>query len=193
MDFAFNEPFEKSRLKALQEHVSVIEDPRDGWRMAHPLRGGLVMAVCGMICDCDDYDCIAEWGEAHLLFLRGFRPYHHGVPCGRWLTLLMNRIIRGLFQAAFTAWVRAAKGPQPRRDPPPRLIRGPHRRTSPERRARPLGYRPPLRHQFRPLRQRQALPQTPPQTRRMEPRISRNSPRTTIALTRIQSLASLPH
>jgi len=61
---------------------------------------------CGTICDCEDYDVIAEWGEAHLAFLRGYLPYHHGVPCGRWLTLLMNRIDRSLFAAAFTSWVR---------------------------------------------------------------------------------------
>ncbi|MCI0735254.1 MAG: ISAs1 family transposase [Beijerinckiaceae bacterium] len=28
------------------------------------------------------------------------------MPCGRWLTLLMNRIDSGLFSSAFTAWVR---------------------------------------------------------------------------------------
>lgn len=33
-------------------------------------------------------------------------PYHHGVPGGRWLTLLMNRIDPGLFSACFSAWVR---------------------------------------------------------------------------------------
>lgn len=45
-------------------------------------------------------------GEAHLDFLRRYLPYHHGVPGGRWLTILMNRINPALFSAAFTAWVR---------------------------------------------------------------------------------------
>jgi predicted transposase YbfD/YdcC len=65
----------------------------------------LLLAVCGTICDCDDYDSIAEWGEAHLSFLRRHLPFDHGVPCGRWLTILMNRINPALFSAAFTAWV----------------------------------------------------------------------------------------
>ena len=56
--------------------------------------------------DCDDYDPIAAWGDAHLAFLRRYLPYHHGVPGGRWLTLLMNRINPALFSAAFSAWVR---------------------------------------------------------------------------------------
>jgi predicted transposase YbfD/YdcC len=97
---------EKSRLKALLEHFSVIEDPREPWRVAHPLPEVLLLVVCGTIADCDDYDTIAAWGEQRLAFLRRFLPYHHGVPGARWLTLLMNRIDPALFSACFMAWVR---------------------------------------------------------------------------------------
>ena len=97
---------EKSRLRALLDHFSVIEDPREPWRVAHPLPEVLLLVVCGTIADCDDYEGIAEWGKAHLAFLRRFLPYHHGVPGARWLTILMNRIDPALFSAAFMAWVR---------------------------------------------------------------------------------------
>lgn len=97
---------EKSRLRALLEHFSVIEDPREPWKVAHPLPEVLLLVVCGTIADCDDYEHIAAWGEAHLPFLQGMLPYHHGVPGGRWLTLLMNRIDPELFSACFSAWVR---------------------------------------------------------------------------------------
>jgi len=101
VDFA-----DKPRLRALLDHFAVIEDPRESWRVAHPLPEILLLVVCGTVADCDDYEGIAEWGEAHLSFLRRFLPYHHGVPGARWLTLLMNRISPALFSAAFTAWVR---------------------------------------------------------------------------------------
>jgi predicted transposase YbfD/YdcC len=97
---------EKSRVRALLDHFAVIEDPREPWRVAHRLPEVLLLAVCGTIADCDDYEGIAAWGKAHLAFLRGFLPYHHGVPGARWLTILMNRIDPHLFSAAFTAWVR---------------------------------------------------------------------------------------
>src|SRR5262245_1935452 len=96
---------EKSRLRALLDHFSVIEDWRETWRVAHPLPEVLLLVVCGTIADCDDYEGIADWGETHLAFLRRFLPYHHGVPGVRWLTMLMNRIDPALFSAAFTAWV----------------------------------------------------------------------------------------
>jgi predicted transposase YbfD/YdcC len=97
---------EKSRLRALLDHLAIVEDPREQWRVAHPLPEVLLLVVCGTIADCDDYEGIAEWGDAHLAFLRRFLPYHYGVPGARWLTILMNRIDPGLFATAFTAWVR---------------------------------------------------------------------------------------
>jgi predicted transposase YbfD/YdcC len=97
---------EKSRLAVLLEHFAQIEDPRDVRRILHPLSEILLLVVCGTIADCDDYDHIAAWGEAHLDLLRRYAPFEHGVPGGRWLTILMNRINPALFQAAFTAWVR---------------------------------------------------------------------------------------
>jgi len=97
---------EKSRLKALLDHLAIIDDPREPWRVAHPLREVLLLVVCGSMADCNHYDAIAAWGEANLGFLRRYLPYEHGAPGGRWLTLLMNRIDPSLFSAAFTAWVR---------------------------------------------------------------------------------------
>ena len=106
MSLAILFPTEKPRLRVLLEHFAKIEDPREAWRVAHPLPEVLLLVVCGTIADCDDYEGIAEWGEAHLDFLRRFLPYHHGVPGARWLNLLMNRINPKLFSATFTAWVR---------------------------------------------------------------------------------------
>ena len=99
-------PSGTSRLSVLLEHLSTINDPRDVRRILHPLAEILFLVVCGTIADCDDYDDIAAWGEAHLEFLRRHLPFTHGVPGWRWLTILMNRVSPELFQAAFTAWVR---------------------------------------------------------------------------------------
>lgn len=95
-----------SRWKALLEQFGEIEDPREAWRVAYPLPE-VLLVVCGTICDCGSYEAIAAWGERHLDRLRRFLPYHPGIPGGRWLTLLMNRVPPGLFAQVFTGWVRA--------------------------------------------------------------------------------------
>jgi DDE_Tnp_1-associated len=49
----------------------MIEDPREAWRVAHPLPEVLLLVVCGTIADCDDYEGIAAWGKASAI---GDRP-----------------------------------------------------------------------------------------------------------------------
>lgn len=94
----------KPGLRSLLEHFSEIDDPREAWRVAHPLAEVLLLVVCATIASCDDFDDIAAWGENHLPFLRRFLPYHHGIPGARWLNILMNRIDPDLFSECFMSW-----------------------------------------------------------------------------------------
>lgn len=105
--------YTKPRLGSRLDHFSVIEDPREPWRVAHPLPEVLLVVVCATIASCDDFDDIAAWGEAHLDFLRRFLPFHHGVPGARWLNILMNRIDPDLFSACFMGWACALRGDAP--------------------------------------------------------------------------------
>lgn len=95
----------KPRLRVLLDHLATIEDSRQSWKVAYPLREVLFLVVCGTIAGGDDYDDIVDWGEAHLPFLRGFAEFHHGIPCADWLRTVMNRIDPDLFAACFSAWV----------------------------------------------------------------------------------------
>jgi len=93
------------RLRLLLDHFSKIEDTRQSWKVAYPLREVLFLVVCGTIASGDDYDDIVDWGEAHLSFLRGFSEFHYGIPCADWLRTVMNRIDPELFAACFSSWV----------------------------------------------------------------------------------------
>jgi len=93
------------RLRALLDHFGTIEDTRQSWKVAYPLREVLFLVVCGTIASSDDYDEIVDWGKAHLGFLRRFSEFHYGIPCADWLRAVMNRIDPGLFAACFSSWV----------------------------------------------------------------------------------------
>jgi predicted transposase YbfD/YdcC len=95
----------KPQLRVLLDHLATIKDTRQSWKVAYPLREVLFLVVCGTIASGDDYDDIADWGEAHLSFLRGFGEFYHGIPCADWLRTVMNRIDPELFAACFSAWV----------------------------------------------------------------------------------------
>jgi predicted transposase YbfD/YdcC len=95
----------RDRLALLLKHFSEIEDTREPWRVAYPLSEVLLLVVCGTISACDDFDDIVAWGKHHLDFLRRFSPFHHGIPCERWLRTLLNRIDPILFKRCFEGWV----------------------------------------------------------------------------------------
>ena len=99
--------FAKPRLRLLLDHFAGIEDTRQCWKVAYPLRKVLFLVVCGTIASGDDYEDIVNWGKAHLCFLRGFAEFHFGIPCADWLRCVMNRIDPDLFAACFTSWVEA--------------------------------------------------------------------------------------
>jgi DDE_Tnp_1-associated len=71
---------ERPRLRVLLDHFGRIADERESWRVAHPLPEVLLLAVCGTIGACDDFDEIVEWGEDNLPFPRRFLPSTMAFP-----------------------------------------------------------------------------------------------------------------
>jgi predicted transposase YbfD/YdcC len=97
--------FPPARLAALLQHFAEINDERENWRVAYPLKEVLLLVTCATVASCDDFEEIVSWGERHLAFLRRFSDFYHGVPCARWLRDLMNRIDPTLFARCFEAFV----------------------------------------------------------------------------------------
>jgi predicted transposase YbfD/YdcC len=106
-ELLLDEEMPRDRLALLLAHFSAIEDEREPWRVLYPLSEVLLLVVCATIAACDDFDDIAAWGEHHLDFLRQIAPFYHGIPCERWLRILLNRIDPALFKRCFESWVAA--------------------------------------------------------------------------------------
>jgi DDE_Tnp_1-associated len=107
MDASPFQPAQPSQLRLLLDHFSRIEDRRSPEDVAHQLNEILLLCVCATIAECDSFDAISDWGKAHLGFLQRFLPFDWGVPTGRWINIMMNRINPDLFAACFMDWVRA--------------------------------------------------------------------------------------
>jgi hypothetical protein len=84
----------RTRLAALLQHFSDLDDSREPWRVMYPLKEVLLLVTCATIASCDD-------------FVRRFSDYHHGIPCERWLRSLFNRVDPTLFARCFEHWVAA--------------------------------------------------------------------------------------
>ena len=106
-DTILDEEVPRARVALLLEHFSELGDEREPWRVMYPLKEVLLLVVCATIASCDDFYDIVAWGEHHLDFLRRFSAFHHGIPCERWLRMLVNRVDPILFARCFGSWVEA--------------------------------------------------------------------------------------
>lgn len=97
----------RSRVAVLLKEFSRLDDTREPWRTRFPLAEVLPLLTCATIAECDDFDDIVAWGTHHLSVLRRFSDFHHGIPCARWLRILVNRIDPVLFGRCFESWVAA--------------------------------------------------------------------------------------
>lgn len=106
-DILVDEDAPRARLGLLLKHFSQLTDEREPWRVMYPLAEVLLLLTCATIASCDDFDDMIAWGRHHLSFLRKFAPFHHGIPCERWLRTLVNRVDPVLFGKCFESWIKA--------------------------------------------------------------------------------------
>jgi predicted transposase YbfD/YdcC len=106
-DFFADEDVPRARVALLLKHFSRLSDEREPWRILYPLAEVLLLLTCATIASCDDFDDIVAWGEDHLGFLKMFAPFHHGIPCERWLRTLVNRVDPLTFGRCFDGWIKA--------------------------------------------------------------------------------------
>jgi len=66
--------FAPDRVAVLLRHFAELNDQRESWRVAYPLKEVLLLVTCAMIATCDDFDEIVLWGERHPLAARFDEP-----------------------------------------------------------------------------------------------------------------------
>ena len=56
-------------LKKLMEHISIIPDYRQAWKVEHKLSDILLLTICAVISGAEGWEDIEDFGETHLDFL----------------------------------------------------------------------------------------------------------------------------
>ena len=98
---------------SILDHFSVLEDPRQHWRVVYPLPEILLLVLCATLSGMDDFVEIRLWGEQRLDVLRRFLPYERGLPAHDTLNDVVNALDADLFRTCFTAWVETLREAEP--------------------------------------------------------------------------------
>jgi len=99
-----------TRVGSLQKHLRALKDPRVVGRTRHGLIDILVLAICGVIANCDDWPDIALFGRQRLRWFRRFLKLPGGVPAHDTFERVFAALDARAFERCCLAWLREVAG-----------------------------------------------------------------------------------
>jgi predicted transposase YbfD/YdcC len=84
-----------------------LKDPRVVGRSRHLLVDIVVLAICGVIADCDDWPEIVLFAQKRLAWFKRFLKLTHGVPSHSTFERVFSKLEPQALQSCCLAWLRA--------------------------------------------------------------------------------------
>jgi predicted transposase YbfD/YdcC len=102
---------ERSRLA---EFMGMVPDPRRQCQnLRHPLADLLVIGFCGVLCGCDDFVEIEEFGCSKEAFFRRFLELPNGIPSHDTFRRVYQSVCPQALQSSLIAWLQEVRQATP--------------------------------------------------------------------------------
>jgi predicted transposase YbfD/YdcC len=92
---------------SIKKHFGRLKDPRRVHRRRHLLMDIIAIAICAVICGCDDWQQVATFGRERHDWLKRFLELPNGIPSHDTFERVFNRLHPEAFQACFREWMQA--------------------------------------------------------------------------------------
>lgn len=92
---------------SIKRYFRRLKDPRVVGRSRHLLVDIIVLGICGVIADCDDWADIVLFAQKRLTWFRRFLQLPNGVPSPDTFERLFDRLDPRALQSCCLAWLRA--------------------------------------------------------------------------------------
>src|SRR5215203_248874 len=92
---------------SIKRYFRRLKDPRVVGRSRHLLVDIIVLAICGVIADCDDWSEIVLFAQKRLTWFRRFLQLPNGVPSPDTFERVFDKLDPRAFQGCCLAWLRA--------------------------------------------------------------------------------------
>jgi predicted transposase YbfD/YdcC len=94
------------RLSSIRKHFRPVQDPRVAGRCRHRLMDILVLALCGVIANCDDWPDIALFAQKREAWFRRFLALPGGIPSHDTFERVFAALDPRVFERCCVAWLR---------------------------------------------------------------------------------------
>lgn len=91
---------------SLLEHISVISDPRQSWKVEHKLTDIIFLMVAAVIAGAEGWEDIEDFGQDNLDWLRQYGDFENGVPVHDTIARVINLISAKQLQRCFAQWMK---------------------------------------------------------------------------------------
>ena len=92
---------------AFRQHFVALKDPRVRGRTQHRFLDIMVIAICGVIADCDSWRDIELFAQQRAAWFKHFLSLRQGIPSHDTLERVFDRIDPRAFSLCFVRWVKA--------------------------------------------------------------------------------------
>jgi predicted transposase YbfD/YdcC len=90
----------------LLDHISIIKDPRQNWKVAHKLSDIIFLAIVAVIAGAEGWEEIEDFGHDKLEWLKQYGDFENGVPVHDTIARVVSMINPKQFQTCFIAWMK---------------------------------------------------------------------------------------
>jgi predicted transposase YbfD/YdcC len=91
----------------IKKHFRRLKDPRRAHRRRHLLMDIIVIAICAVLCNCNDWQQVATFGRERHDWLKRFLELPNGIPSHDTFERVFDRLHPEAFQACFREWMQA--------------------------------------------------------------------------------------
>jgi predicted transposase YbfD/YdcC len=91
----------------IKKYFGKLKDPRINRHKRHRLLDIISIALCGVLCGCNDWQQIATFGRSRLDWLKKFLALPYGIPSHDTFERVFDRLDPQAFEACFRSWMQA--------------------------------------------------------------------------------------
>lgn len=95
-------------VASIKKHFRGLKDPRVKGRSSHLLVDVITIAICAVICNCDDWRDIELFAREREAWFRRFLRLPHGIPSHDTFARIFARLDSSAFSRCCVDWLRAA-------------------------------------------------------------------------------------
>lgn len=93
-------------MAGIEQHFGRLVDPRQAMNQEHLFLEILVIAICAIIAGADDWEAVADFGQAKIEWFQKFLSLPHGIPSHDTFWRVFRLLDPEQFQDCFLTWIQ---------------------------------------------------------------------------------------